>query len=162
MRFGDAWETGTGQGGGLEDPYLEAYHEQEGGLVFTEFNVASPVPGSRQRRLDAIRFPDAPGGNEGIYRYSPRKNHETIARLIKAYPVEAIEVHKWGFYVFGQLVGKRELLWIHWDPVSVEPVLLPTTHGKGAYHPDVHEDPATEAVFEKHGIRVVGIDLTEA
>jgi hypothetical protein len=138
-----------------EDDHLVRYHERRGGLLFSEVNVAHPVPGSRQRRLDGVLFPDPPEGLDGdAYHYTP-SNRAGIRDLLRDRTAELIEVHAWGFYGFGQLVGKAAIVENEWNPEAVQKVFIPDNDGRSPYYPDENPDPATEAVFDQFDVDVV-------
>lgn len=80
-----------------------------------------------------------------------RGNYETISYLIKNNEVELIEVHGWGFYGFGQIVGKSEIVQKYWEPKKVKKVLI-TFSPK--YDSERNPDLPTFEVFEKFGIKV--------
>ena len=108
MEFQNSWKVGDGPTN--EDEKLKVYYDEVGGLFFTEFNTTQGQRG-KLRALDAIRFPDL---ETGIYKSSG--NYDTIRNLIPEHSVELIEVHKWGFYVLGQLIGKYRITEKYWDP----------------------------------------------
>lgn len=138
-----------------EDKQLAEYHEHRGGLLFTEVNVAYPVSGSRQRRLDGVLFPNPPDGHDGgAYHYTPA-NRPEIRELMQHCVSELIEVHSWGFYGFGQLVGKAAIIENEWKPADVRKVFIPDNDGRSPYYPDETSDPATEAVFDEFDVDVV-------
>ena len=130
----------------LESKPLQQYWEENGGLLFTEFNTTYGLKGM-MRALDAIRFPKL---ERGAYRSTG--NYETIANLIKNYEVELIEVHGWGFYGFGQLIGKSEIVQKYWEPKKVSKVLI-TINPK--YDSKRNPDSPTLEVFEKFSIKVI-------
>jgi hypothetical protein len=66
--------------------------------------------------------------------------------------VELIEVHNWGFYGFGQLIGKSEIVQKYWSPKKIKKVLV--TLGPQEYHPEKKPDPLTEEVFKKFDIEI--------
>ena len=129
----------------LESKPLQQYWEENGGLLFTEFNTIYDLKGM-SRALDAIRFPNI---ERGAYRATG--NYETIANLIKNNEVELIEVHSWGFYGFGQLIGKSEIVQKYWEPKKVSRVLI-TINPK--YDSEKNPDLPTLEVFKKFGIKV--------
>jgi hypothetical protein len=129
----------------LESEPLQKYWEEKGGLLFTEFNTTYGQNGIL-RALDAIRFPDL---DKGAYR--SKGNYEAIGHLIKSNEVELIEVHGWGLYGFGQIVGKSEIVQKHWTPKRVTKVII-TINPK--FDPKKNPDTATREVFEKYGIKI--------
>ncbi|MFB6215697.1 MAG: hypothetical protein ABEJ72_01825 [Candidatus Aenigmatarchaeota archaeon] len=146
----EEWDPESAQGSTRENRLIHQYFEENGGLIFTEFNVADGVPNSRQRRLDAIRFPI---GDDRIQEYNSSKREE-VASLLADQKCELIEVHGWGFYVLGQLIGKQELLEQHWDTEETEKVLIVDNEAGGEYHPDERRDEATHDVFDAHDVQV--------
>lgn len=129
----------------LKSKPLQKYWDDNGGLLFTEFNTTFGLKG-KLRALDAIRFPCL---ETGVYRAAG--NYEAIANLIKNNEVELIEVHGWGFYGFGQIVGKSEIVQKYWEPKKVSKVLI-TFSPK--YDSQRSLDLPTFEVFEKFGITV--------
>lgn len=129
-----------------ESDKLRQYLKGKGGLVFTEFNTTYRHKG-KLRALDAIRFPEL---EQGIYRASG--NYENIELLIKNNEVELIEVHFWGFYGFGQLIGKSEIVLKHWSPKKINKIFI--TLGSNEFHPEKNPDPLTEEVFKKFDIEI--------
>jgi hypothetical protein len=103
LSFVNKWrvEDGPSQ---RESERLFQYYREKGGLVFREFNTTQEING-RPRSIDAIRFPEL---ETGIF--TARGNYPMIRQLIEKHIVELIEVHKWGFYGFGQLIGKKEIV----------------------------------------------------
>jgi len=130
----------------LESHALEQYWNEKGGLVYTEFNTTYGFEG-KMRALDAIRFPEL---EKGIFR--ARHRYEEIKSLITKYEVELIEVLNWGFYGFGQLVGKSEIVQNHWSPKKIKKILI--TLGPNEFHPEKNPDPLTEEVFKKFEIEI--------
>lgn len=122
--------------------------------MFTEFNVAAKMPGSRMRRLDGIRFPEPLGGLTGAF-VSGSENRTLVEEMFRRCTVELIEVHRWGFYALGQVVGKRRLLEGHWAPKEIHSVLIVDNSKSPQYRPSEDPDPAAEWVFRDFGIRVV-------
>lgn len=119
--------------------------------MFVEVNTAYPKTGSLQRRLDGVLFPNPPSEfNECAYRYTPA-NRPGIQELFSEHVAELIEVHDWGFFGFGQIVGKARLVETEWDPYALRRVFIPTNPGK-------LPDSATESVFEDFMIEVALID----
>lgn len=129
-----------------ESEKLWQYLNGKGGLVYTEFNTTYGFKGNL-RALDAIRFPEL---EQGIHRASG--NYEKIRFLIKNYEVELIEVHNWGFYGFGQLIGKSEITQKYWTPKKIKKILI--TMGPHEFHPETNPDPLTEEVFKKFDIEI--------
>lgn len=145
MDFYNEWEVEDGYSS-KEARKLKQYFDEKRGLIFTQFNTTQGVEG-KLRSLDAIRFP-----NQEKEIYKAKGNYENIAQLIEEQTVELIEVHKWGFYRFGQLIGKSEIVKKYWNPKRIKKVLItlsPTT-----FQPEKNPDPPTEEVFEKFGITV--------
>jgi hypothetical protein len=130
----------------LESRALEQYWNEKGGRVYTEFNTTYGFEG-KMRALDAIRFPEL---EKGMFR--ARNKYYEIKSLIANYEVELIEVHNWGFYGFGQLVGKSEIFGKYWSPKRTKKVLI--ILGPNEFHPQKNPDRLTEEVFEKFGIEI--------
>jgi len=145
MSYVNPWEVGFGPSI-REDRKLLEYYEEKGGLVFTEFNTTQSMAG-RLRALDAIRFPQL---EKGIYQSAG--NYNRIKKLIREHPVELIEVHKWGLYGFGQLVGKSYIVEHHWHPKQTTKILI--TLSPNRYHPGKNPDPITRSVFDAFDIEV--------
>jgi hypothetical protein len=153
MEFERPWSPGDTSES--EDAHLEAYHEQRGGLLLVEVNVAYPVTGSRQRRLDGILFPNPPQNRDGEAYHYTSSNRPLIRELIQSRTAELIEVHSWGFYGFGQIVGKAHIVQDEWNPADIRKVFIPDNNARGPYYPDENPDPATEKVFDDFGVDVV-------
>lgn len=151
MSLGEPWTPGEKGQRSNEDDLLAAYFDQRDGLLFTEVNVAYIGNGGVQRRIDAIRVPNPPRGDAGAYNYGS-KNRRTIWNLIENHTVELIEVHGWSFHLFGQLLGKADIVRNEFDPHDVRLTAIPTNREAD------FSDPPTEAVFEKHGIDVVVVE----
>jgi hypothetical protein len=115
----------------LESEKLEQYLSGKGGLVFTEFNTTYGFMG-KTRALDAIGFPELENGIKRAL-----GNYANIKSLIKNYEVELIEVHKWGFYGFGQLVGKSEIVQKYWSPKKIKKILI--ILGSYEFHPETNQ-----------------------
>jgi hypothetical protein len=130
----------------LESRALEQYWNEKGGRIYTEFNTAYGFEG-KMRTLDAIRFPEL---EKGMLR--ARNRYEEIKSLVAKYEVELIEVHHWGFYGFGQLIGKSEIFAKYWSPKSAKKVLIILSPKE--FHPQTKPDPLTEEVFKKFAIEV--------
>jgi hypothetical protein len=130
----------------LESRALEQYWNEKGGRVYTEFNTTYGFEG-KMRALDAIRFPEL---EKGIFR--ARHRYEEIKSLIAKYEVELIEVHHWGFYGFGQLVGKSEIFQKYWSPKRIKKVMIILSPKE--YHPQTNPDLLAEEVFKKFGIEI--------
>jgi len=145
MDFQNPWDTGFGCSRD-ENIRLKKYLEKNRNLAFAEFNTTHGLEGSK-RALDAILFP----GLEG-HTYKSRGNYENIKKLIEDHPVELIEVHGWGFYVLGQLIGKEHIVQKYWNPLETQKVLL--TMDSKKYHPKKSPDKPTQEVFEKYGVEV--------
>ena len=145
MNFVNSWNPDCGFSAN-ENQKLLQYHEDKGGLLFTEFNVTQGMPG-KKRSLDAIRFPQLEKDS-----YQSAGNYEKLKELIQKYKVELIEVHKWGFYGFGQLIGKSYILEQQWNPHHFEKVLI--TMSSETYHPETKPDPVTRSVFDAFDIKV--------
>lgn len=153
MEFDRPWSPGDTSES--EDEHLAAYHEQRGGLLFAEVNVAYPVTGSRQRRLDGVLFPNPPHNHDQeAYHYTP-SNRPYIRELIQNHTAELIEVHSWGFYGFGQIVGKARIVQNEWNPANIRKVFIPDNNARGPFYPNEDPDPATEDVFDEFDINVV-------
>jgi len=153
MEFERPWSPGDTSES--EDAHLEAYHEQRGGLLLVEVNVAYPVTGSRQRRLDGILFPNPPQNRDGEAYHYTSSNRPLIRELIQSCTAELIEVHSWGFYGFGQIVGKAHIVQDEWNPADIRKVFISDNNARGPYYPDENSDPATEKVFDDFGVDVV-------
>jgi len=137
-----------------EGEHLLDYHKSRGGLLFTEVNVAYPVTGSRQRRLDGVLFPNPPDEfDTDAYHYTS-DNRSSIKSLIGTRVAELIEVHSWGFYGFGQIVGKSRIVEREWDPHDIRRVFIPDNNVRNPYYPNEKPDPATESVFDDFDITV--------
>jgi hypothetical protein len=145
LSFVNEWKVEDGPSP-RESERLFQYYSEKGGLVFREFNTTEGIVG-RTRSIDAIRFPEL---KTGIY--TAFGNYPIITQLIEKHHVELIEVHKWGFYGLGQLIGKKEIVEKYWNPKEINLVLI--TSNLTAYHPEMNPDPPTEEVFEKYGVSV--------
>lgn len=148
--MGDEWRPESAQGSTRENKLILQYFQEKGGLVITEFNVTDGVSDSRQRRLDAIRVPEE---DDRIKEYGATSRNQ-VANLISSQKCELIEVHGWGFYVLGQLIGKHEILEQYWETKETEKVLIVDNEAGGPYHPDERKDKATHEVFDRHNIEV--------
>lgn len=129
-----------------ESERLWQYYQANGGLFFREFNTTKYLEG-RTRSIDAIRFPNLESGF-----YKAQGNYLQIKEIIQEQPVEVIEVHKWGFYALGQLIGKAEILEKYWSPKDVSKVLIMSN--LTSFHPASKPDPPTEEIFKKHNISI--------
>ena len=129
-----------------ETEKLRQYLNGKGGLVYTEFNTTDGL-GGKVRALDAIRFPKLENRIDKAFGH-----YEKIRSTMQNHEVELIEVHKWGFYGFGQLVGKSEIVQKYWFPMKVKKVLI--TLGSYEFHPETNPDPLTEEVFKKFDIEI--------
>lgn len=151
MSLGEPWTPGSKGYRSNEDDLLAKYFERKDGLLFTEVNVAYLGNGGVQRRIDAIRVPNPPRGDSGAYNYGSR-NRRTIWNLIENHTVELIEVHRWGFGLFGQLLGKAGIVRNELDPHNPRLTAIPTNRKPG------FSDPPTEAVFGKYDINVTAVE----
>ncbi|NLD66331.1 MAG: hypothetical protein GX648_07140 [Crenarchaeota archaeon] len=129
-----------------ETEKLLQYWRRFGGLVFTEFNTTHGY-GGKMRRLDAIRFPEL---ESRVHKTADR--YEEIRELVGKHAVELIEVHNWGFYGFGQLVGKAEIFRKYWSPKNMKLIFI--VMGAHEFDPVTNPDPLTEDVFRKYGIEI--------
>jgi hypothetical protein len=145
MSFINNWKVDDGPSL-RESEKLFQYYQEKGGLVFREFNTTQGIEG-KPRSIDAIRFPEL---EIGIH--TARGNYNEIRPLIENHTVELIEVHKWGFYGFGQLIGKKEIVKKYWNPKEMKMVLI--TANLTNFHPETKPDPPTEEVFKKYGISI--------
>ena len=145
MNFSNPWDVEYGRSR-KENLKLKQYFEENSGLAFTEFNTTQGMEGNL-RALDAILFP---GLETGVYKSSG--NYSEIEELIQENPVKLIEVHKLGFYGFGQLVGKEKLVKKYWNPKETKKVLV--TLSPEEYHPERNPDPLTREVFDEFDIEV--------
>jgi len=147
-----SWTPGEAQGSTRENKLIKKYYEKKGGLVVTEVNVTDGIKDSRQRRLDAVRFP---GEKDRIIEYSDI-GREKVSDLFESEEAELIEVHNWGFYVFGQLVGKEEVLKENWRLKETRKVLLVDNGASGgSYKSQFSRDEATHEIFDKYNIEVI-------
>ena len=151
MGLGEPWTPGEKGQRGNEDELLATYFEQEGGLLFTEVNVAYLDEGGVQRRIDAVRVTEPPREDTGAYSYGS-ENRRTIWSFIENYTVELIEVHGWGFHLFGQLLGKAGIVRDELDPHDLRLIAIPTNRDVG------FSDPPTAAIFEEYGIDVTVVE----
>jgi len=145
MSFINKWKIDDGPSP-RESVRLFQYYIEKEGLVFREFNTTQGIQG-KSRSIDAIRFPEL---DTGIY--TARGNYSEIRQLIENHLVELIEVHKWGFYGLGQLIGKKEIVEKYWNPKEIKLVLI--TANLTSFHPETNTDPPTEEVFKKFGVSV--------
>jgi len=146
MNFSNPCNGADFGGGKNENLKLKEYIDKRKGLTFTEFNTTQGKKG-KQRRLDAILFPDM---ERGVYKSAG--NYPKIKELIEKHPIELIEVHKWGFYPLGQLIGKEKILKKHWNPKETQKVLI--TLNPNRYHPKLNPDPLTKKVFDELDVEV--------
>lgn len=120
-------------------------------MLFTEVNVAYPVDGSRQRRLDGLRIINPPYAEGKAYAYGP-ENRSNIWELLESHPVELIEVHGWGFHAFGQVLGKAEILSNSLNPHDLRKTVITAEDWS---NPKEKPDPATEDVYAKFDVNWV-------
>jgi len=145
MDFENPWNINTGHSK-RENIALKQYFTENKGLMFTEFNTTQSMKGNL-RALDAILFPELEES-----KYKSTGNYSKIRELIKENTVELIEVHKWGFYALGQLVGKEKLVKKHWNPKETQKVLV--TLDPEIYHPEKNSDSPTREVFDESNIEI--------
>ena len=151
MSLADPWTPGEKEQRGNEYGLLETYFDQEGGLLYTEVNVAYLGDGGVQRRIDAIRVTDPSRGKTGTYDYCS-ENRRTIWDFIESHTVELIEVHGLGFRLFSQLLGKAGIIRDELNLHGLRLIAIPTDK-KGSF-----SDPPTTAIFEKYGIDVTVVE----
>ena len=145
MSFVNKWKVADGPSP-RESERLFQYYNEKGGLFFKEFNTTQGIEG-RPRSIDAIRFPEL---ETGIFK--AQGNYTAIKELIETSLVELVEVHKWGFYALGQLIGKEELVKKYWNPKEIRKVLI--TVNLSGFHPETKPDPPTEEVFQKFDVSI--------
>ena len=133
---------------------LSEYHEQRGGLLFFNPNVARKVDRSRQRRPHGILVTDPPTENEGEAYHDAPPNHTHLEIAIKKWPIELIEVLGWSMGSFGRVFGKSHIIEQEWNPHDLTPVLVVNNSGQHSFR-EKGSDRATEAVFEDFNVEVV-------
>lgn len=153
MNLGQEWSHDPAEPLDSEEQMLVDYFDAKSGLMFTDVDVAEPVPESRPREVDLLRIPDPPDSHSGLYRYSA-ENHSTVREVAENQTVELNEIAPWGFDALGQILGKAEILRQEWNPQNIQLRLLINNSGPNPYSPERDPDPAAEAVFEKYGVNL--------
>jgi hypothetical protein len=153
MNLGQEWSHDPAEPLDSEEQMLVDYFDAKSGLMFTDVDVAEPVPESRPQEVDLLRIPDPPDSRSGLYRYSA-ENHSTVREVAEDHTVELNEIAPWGFDALGQILGKAEILRQEWNPQNIQLRLLINNSGPNPYSPERDPDPAAEAVFEKYGINL--------
>lgn len=175
MDLGQSWKPGKKGNREQEDELLARYYGKHGGLLFAEVNVTFPLKKSRQRKVDGVRIPEPPESMEGAYHYGS-ENRRMIWKLIQNHTAEIIEIHDWGFQVFGQVIGKSEILLNMLEPHDLQKTVIvkdedTILEGPGAQtefdgqgnikiktEQGYVRDKATQAVFDDYDITVVVLE----
>lgn len=152
MDFGPEWDPDNAPTSSpeKEDRRVARYIKERGGLLFTQVNATYTVDGWGARYIDGLRFIDPPQGDGEMYSYDS-ENRETIWRLLENHRVEVIEAHDWGLDVFGQCLGKADIIEKEFNPPEVERTVI-VVNGP----PD---EPAVEQVYEEFGVDWIVIDV---
>ncbi len=143
-----------------EDRVLNWYHKNnlETGPLFREFRVTNGIENSaRQRALDGLLICN--GEENQVYKPTLQNGgYEYAKHLIdQNYPLIAIEVHKWGWEGFGQVVGKATLLEDFWDAPIVRKVLVVKNNQGRNFERLDRENPQVdlESIMADYGVEIV-------
>lgn len=143
-----------------EERVLNWYHKNnlESGPLFREFRVTNCIANSaRQRALDGLLICN--GEENQVYKPTLQNGgYEYAKHLIdQNYPLIAIEVHKWGWEGFGQVVGKATLLEDFWDAPIVRKVLVVKNNQGRSFERLDRENPQVdlESIMADYGVEIV-------
>jgi len=125
MEFGREWDPQDSPTSSpeREDVRMAEYFREQGGLLFTQVNIAYRVDGRGARYVDGVRIINPPRGEGEMYSYGT-ENREAIWTLLENHHVDVIEVHDWGFDVLGHCLGKATLIEEQFDPPEVEKTVI--------------------------------------
>ena len=132
----------------LEEELLHRYWRRVGGRVYLEVPIGGPggagdwPPGSKIRRIDAVRMESTGLQQDGIIRFNDHRDE--FCESVHGSCPELIEIKQLlGRHVIGQVIAGVDMFNREYRPEMVIPVVL-CQEG----------DPALEWVCERRGITV--------